>query len=71
MSEAPSCDDCEYMSRKRDGQRRCYSPQLINLRFPGMITAFERDATQEDGRDTAGTRKCMPEGLNFKRRESV
>ena len=70
MSNVPSCNDCEFMSRKKDMYQRCRSPQLVKMRLSGILCAFERDATQESGRDSPDTRKCMPEGLNFKRRDS-
>lgn len=71
MSEAPSCEDCEFLRRDLEGRKRCYSPQLMSMKLAGIPAVFERDATREPSRDTAGTRKCMPEGLNFKRREFV
>ena len=71
MSEAPSCEDCEFLRRDLEGRKRCYSPQLVNMKLAGILAVFERDATQEPGRYFAETRKCMPEGLNFKRREFV
>lgn len=63
------CLDCEWMQVDNRMNRRCYSPQLRKLGVPGIIIVFERDDAPEDGRShEAGTGKCGPLKLNFKRK---
>ena len=66
------CADCEYMRRDTDMRPRCYSPQLVKMRVPGILTVFERDEHVEpDRHHEAGTGKCGPTALNKQRRIGV
>lgn len=64
------CTDCEWMQTDNQMRRRCYSPQLRRLGTTGIPINFERSDEIEDGRSHyAGTGKCGPSRLNWRKRE--
>ena len=67
------CHDCAYVRiDEKTWHTRCYSPQLVKLRLGGIIVAFERDATIEDGRShDDGTGKCGEIALNFRHKDRL
>lgn len=66
------CRDCEWMQTDNEMRRRCYSPQLRRLGVAGILINFERDDTPEPERShEAGTGKCGPAKLNWRRKEGV
>lgn len=66
-----SCRDCAHMHRDRDGARWCSSPQILKALGHSIRCVWERDhAPEPDRSHPAGTGKCGPMALNFKRRES-
>ena len=66
------CKDCDWMQTDNEMRRRCYSPQLRRFGYPGILINFERsDEIEEERKHDAGTGKCGPQALNFKRRTSV
>lgn len=76
MTDSPStttdalCRDCAHM-REEDGGRWCHSPQIIKHQGRGTRCVFERDSYPEPERKhDAGTGKCGPAHVNFKRREA-
>ena len=73
MTDQPAlCQSCEYLKIDDRMNRRCYSPQLHKLRLAGINVVFERDNTIEDGRShEAGTGKCGPMKINFRKKVGV
>jgi hypothetical protein len=79
MTDSPStttdalCRECQHMRVYDDGSRWCHSPQIHAAQNGrGTRAIFERDSFPETGRDhKAGTGKCGPLHLNFKRREAI
>ena len=66
------CRDCEWMQTDNQMRRRCYSPQLRRLGVAGILVNFERDDVAEPERShAAGTGKCGPAKLNWRRREAL
>lgn len=64
------CADCEWMQIDNQMRRRCYSPQLRRMGTPGIPINFERSDEVEEGRShDAGTGKCGPMKINYRRRE--
>jgi hypothetical protein len=77
MMDSPStttdalCRDCAHMQADADGNRFCFSPQIMKANGRGIRCVFERDAFVETDRSHPdGTGKCGPQHLNFKRRET-
>jgi hypothetical protein len=76
MIDSPStttdalCRDCAHMRADADGNRFCFSPQIMKANGRGIRAVFERDSFPETERSHAnGTGKCGPQALNIKRRE--
>lgn len=66
------CTDCEWMRRDAEMRRRCYSPQLRKLGVAGILINFERSDEVEEGRShDAGTGKCGPMKINFRKKVGV
>jgi len=65
------CRDCEHMHPDRDGARWCSAPQVLSSLGHSIRCVWERDNAPEPERShSAGTGKCGPKALNFKRREA-
>jgi len=78
MMDSPStttdalCRDCAHMQADAEGNRFCFSPQILKAQGRGTRCIFERDGFPEPERSqAAGTRKCGKLHLNFKRKEAV
>ena len=66
------CNDCEWAQTDIKSRRRCYSPQVRKSGLSGMMINFERDDFSEPDRShAAGTGKCGPSALNFRKRTSL
>ncbi len=62
------CDTCQHMRKDSDFRKRCYSPQLVAMKTPGIICVFERDEHPEPDRSHQdGTGKCGPNAMNRQR----
>jgi hypothetical protein len=60
------------MQADADGNRFCFSPQIMKAQGRGTRCIFERDSFPEPDRShPEGTGKCGPQHLNFKRKEAV
>lgn len=65
------CTDCAHMKRDKELRHRCYSPQLVAMKTPGIIIHFERDEHPEPDRSHSnGTGKCGRFAINFVKREA-
>jgi hypothetical protein len=64
------CRDCAHMVPDADGNRFCFSPQIMKAYRVGSRCVFERDDYPEPVRSHLdGTGKCGPQHLNFERRK--
>jgi hypothetical protein len=66
------CRDCAHMQADADGNRFCFSPQIMKANGRGTRCIFERDSFREPERRLEnGTQKCGRGFFNFKRKEAV